>query len=103
MVTIESNGYVEFSWPAPDAERVEVVGAFHGWFEQAIPLTRDADGVWSVRLKLGAGQYLYRYLVDGETWRVDEEAHGRCRSVDGYVKSRLWLPPARQDPDALAA
>ena len=103
MVTIEGDGTVVFSLFAPQAAEVELVGAFDGWFEQALSMQRDSDGMWSVQLTLPGGTYLFRYRVDGEIWHLDDAAHGECTAGDGARKSRVWIPPARQDPDALAA
>lgn len=103
MVTIEGDGTVVFSLFAPQADEVELIGAFDGWFEQILPMQRAADGVWSVHLNLPGGTYLFRYRVDGDVWQLDDAAHGECTAGDGARKSRVWIPPARQDPDALAA
>lgn len=103
VVTIETDSVVTFSQHIPDADRVELVGAFNGWFEQVLPMERDENGVWSVDVQLPGGTYLFRYRVNGEHWRLDDAAHGECTAGDGARKSRVWIPPLRQDPDALAA
>ena len=63
---------------------------------------RGEDGVWRLRFDPGPGVHLFRYLVDDRRWRLDPAAHGTCRSADGRCKSRVWRPPLRLDPDALA-
>jgi 1,4-alpha-glucan branching enzyme len=103
MVSIEADGTIVFALHQPRARCVEVVGAFDGWHEKRLPMQRGDDGVWRLSLDPGPGTYLFRYLVDGRRWRLDPAAHGTCRSADGRCKSRVWRPPLRLDPDALAA
>lgn len=103
MVSIEADGTIAFAIHEPRARRVELVGAFDGWHERRLPMRLGEDGVWRLRFDPGPGASLFRYLVDGRRWRLDPAAHGTCRGVDGRCKSRLWRPPLRLDPDALAA
>jgi 1,4-alpha-glucan branching enzyme len=103
MVVIEPDGRIAFTVHVPDAERVQVVGAFHGWDEQHLPMHRQTDGRWRLTIDPGPGTYLFRYLVDGSRWTLDEAAHGIHRTVDARTKSRIWRPPLYQDPDSLAA
>jgi 1,4-alpha-glucan branching enzyme len=103
MVTIESDGRIAFSLRRPEALQVDVVGTFEGWHERSYPMRRGDDGVWRLSLDPGPGTYLFRYRIDGRHWRLDEEAHGTCLAADGQVKSRVWGPPPRQDPDVIAA
>lgn len=52
-----------FSLWAPAAENVSVVGDFNGWQENANPMERDLDGVWSAFIP-GLKQYdNYKYAV----------------------------------------
>lgn len=60
---------VDFSFPAPDAQNVALVGDFNNW-DYTNTMKKDKDGVWRVRIELKPGKYEYRYLVDGE-WRND--------------------------------
>jgi 1,4-alpha-glucan branching enzyme len=61
-----------FTFRAPDAASVQLVGDFTHWQEQPIKLQRDEDGVWRATVQLSAGTHHYRFLVDGE-WRDDPE------------------------------
>ena len=83
--------------------QVEVVGAFEGWHERRFPMRRGEDGLWRLSLDPGGGVCLFRYLIDGQHWLLDDAAHGTCIAADGSVKSRVWGPPSRQDPDTIAA
>jgi 1,4-alpha-glucan branching enzyme len=57
---------VRFALFAPRAQKVALVGSFNGWNEDADPLTKAADGVWTKTLTLASpyGQE-YRFSVDG--------------------------------------
>jgi 1,4-alpha-glucan branching enzyme len=103
MVWIEHDGTVIFSVRIPEAVSVELVGAFDGWHEQRILMQRDDDGLWRLKLTLGAGEHLFRYLVDGSYWILDATAHGTRTTVGGIEMSRIWVPPAAISPDSIAA
>ena len=60
----------EFALRAPGATSVCLVGDFTHWLEQPILMKKSRGDVWKARVKLPAGTYHYRYLVDGE-WRDD--------------------------------
>ncbi len=67
---------VTFSYTAPTAKTVLVVGDFTGWQEAPVNLKKDKTGVWKKVLSLPAGRYEYRLLVDGE-WRDDPQCSNR--------------------------
>jgi hypothetical protein len=54
---------VVFKLRAPSAGNVQLVGAFivHGGRKE---MTKNAEGVWTVKLYLNAGQYRYFFSVD---------------------------------------
>lgn len=58
---------LEFSYNAPDAGDVRVTGDFSAWSDQGIRLKKEAQGVWSVRVKVPEGSYRYMFIVDGKT------------------------------------
>ena len=98
---------VTFSLPkeaAPEASEVLLLGDFNGWKRvNGIPM-KPGNKEYKATVELKTGRsYEFRYLVDGRRWRLDTEAHGVCRGVDGRCKSRVYRPPLRFDPDALAA
>ncbi len=103
MVSIEMDGRITFTIHRPEARKVELVGAFDGWHEQRIAMRPAGDGWWRVEIDPGPGEYLFRYLMDGKHWLLDESAHGDFLAGDGSEKSRVWRPPLRLDPDTLAA
>lgn len=61
-----------FSFTAPTASSVQVVGDFTSWQQRPINLRQNTDGIWRATVELPAGAHRYRFLVDGE-WRDDPE------------------------------
>jgi len=59
---------VTFTLEAPNAGWASVVGAFNDWDIEAGAMKRDKSGVWKKSLKLPAGAYEYKFVVDGEWW-----------------------------------
>ena len=66
-----ANGRTQtFSFCAPEAKSVQLVGDFTQWQEHPINLEKGAGGVWRTAVPLPPGMHHYRFLVDGE-WRDD--------------------------------
>ena len=42
------------------------------WNTTATPMEKNEDGVWGILLKLDYGEYLYKFMVDGN-WQVDQK------------------------------
>ncbi|MBM3837649.1 MAG: hypothetical protein FJ398_06745 [Verrucomicrobia bacterium] len=61
-----------FSFHAPDAQSVLLVGDFTHWQQSPISLLKGADGDWHATVPLSEGVHRYRFLVDGE-WRDDPD------------------------------
>lgn len=57
----------------PDAESVSLLGDFNNWDKDAHPMKKNKKGEWRVAMKLEEGVYQFRYLVDGEVWRNDDD------------------------------
>ncbi|MCE9626970.1 MAG: isoamylase early set domain-containing protein [Candidatus Eisenbacteria bacterium] len=53
---------------------VNLAGEFNAWSTSADPLTKGADGVWTITKKLAAGRYAYKFVVDGSNWKEDPAA-----------------------------
>lgn len=69
-----------FNYDAPDAEKVYVAGSMNGWDTTATPLVKDeTTGCWTITLPLSAGDYQYKFVVDGE-WTTDPL---NANTVDG--------------------
>lgn len=65
---------ITFSYKAPEALRVMLIGDFTEWQRQPIPLNRRPDGLWQVCVQLAPGTHSYAFVVD-DKWRED----GECR------------------------
>jgi 1,4-alpha-glucan branching enzyme len=63
---------ITFSYKAPEALRVMLIGDFTQWQRQPIPLNKRQDGIWQVRLRLTPGTHSYCFIVD-DKWREDRE------------------------------
>jgi hypothetical protein len=65
--------------PAVAPTRASVCGEWNDWSPDVHPMTRSADGSFSVTIELDAGHaYRFRYLIDGAVWENDWAA-------DAYV------------------
>lgn len=61
-----------FTFSAPDALSVQLVGDFTQWQERPISLRKGADGLWRTMVEMSPGTHHYRFLVDGQ-WRDDPD------------------------------
>ena len=81
--TETGNGRIQtFSFTAPAATSVQLVGDFTQWGQKPISMQRAADGVWRTAVSLPPGTHQYRFLVDGE-WRDDPECGLRVSNPFG--------------------
>ena len=71
-----------FYFTAPDATSVLLVGDFTHWEEWPIPLHKERDGVWRVRVELAPGEHHYRFLVNGQ-WSDDPDCAVRVPTPFG--------------------
>ena len=57
------------------AESVHVVGEFNEWNKEATPMKPLKNGSFSTTVELPKDQeYQFRYLVDGQDWKNEDEA-----------------------------
>ncbi len=84
---------VTFSMPAMDGvESLHVCGDFNDWSETGAPLSRKADGSWSVELTLEVGQsYRFRYRDNLGRWHNDPGADAYVPNDFGTENSVLDL------------
>jgi len=61
-----------FSFSAPDAMSVLLVGDFTHWQQQPISMHKGPNGIWTADVHLEPGKHTYRFIVDSE-WRDDPE------------------------------
>lgn len=58
--------------PDQACNSVHLAGSFNSWNPQTTAMTDpEKDGTWSVEMTLGEGEYQYKYVVDGASWRHD--------------------------------
>mmetsp|Transcript_45330 Transcript_45330/g.111184 ORF Transcript_45330/g.111184 Transcript_45330/m.111184 type:complete len:253 (+) Transcript_45330:63-821(+) len=59
-----------FEWKATEAKTgVQVTGSFCDWSER-VDMAKGDDGVWTAAVDLSPGEYVYKFVVDGE-WMYD--------------------------------
>ncbi len=85
---------VRFEVTAPDAGRVALAGSFNGWSDTSTFFGRDPEtGVWSVTVPLAPGQHEYLFVIDGDRWIPDPEAHALVDDGFGNMNSILVVGP----------
>jgi hypothetical protein len=65
---------VLFTLVASGASRVAVAGSFNGWNTASTPLRRVGKDTWTAEIPLGAGRYVYQFVIDGTRWVPDPRA-----------------------------
>jgi len=55
---------VKFTFFAPEALDVYLVGNFNLWNTNSLPMRKDKDGVWKTEIKLPPGCYEYKFFAD---------------------------------------
>ena len=90
---VHPDGRVTFNYLAPNASRVSLSGQFQ---ERDVPMTRNAEGVWSATVKPPkADIYPYNFVVDGV--RVQDPNNMELFPNEQFKASLLEMP----DKDAL--
>jgi len=79
---------VPFTFEAPHAESVALVGDFNDWDSEMHPMKKMKDGTWKAALLLPSGSYQYQFYVDG-IWQVDPKAAVRLPNPFGGENSLL--------------
>lgn len=81
MVVVKQSA-VEFRLFRPQAGAVDLVGDFTDWQRGQLPMSRNDQGYWTIRIHLGPGVFRFRYFVDGQ-WFLDYSACGIERGPFG--------------------
>ena len=93
--TLKGGRYCRVTFSVTCEELVDVVrlmGEFNGWDQEAHPLQRRKGGAFSTSLTLAAGrEYRFRYLLNGEDWRNDENADAYLPNPFGSEDSVVRL------------
>ena len=81
---------VNFSFLAPQAERVFIAGDFNAWDTTSHPMKKDKKGLWKVSLNLAPGLYQYKFFVDGD-WQNDPNCISLVENQFGTFNSLLGV------------
>jgi serine protease AprX len=66
------NGRLVFLYHDDEAKSVSLVGDFNSWNTVLTPLRKDESGLWFAEVDaLKAGNYQYKFIVDGSRWLED--------------------------------
>lgn len=79
----EQTSEVEFKFAAPEANAVFLAGNFNGWNPTDLPMHRDSEGVWRLRVPLADGHHEYRFIADG-VWHDDPRACAYVPNLYGW-------------------
>jgi len=95
------NDGILFQYEAPAATVVTLAGSWEGnwWGGTASPSARydntigrmtdpDGDGIWSIVEPLAPGRYMYKFVVDNNTWVTDPN-NPDTASEGGFTNSLL--------------
>ena len=81
----------QFSFRAPGALSVQLLGDFTHWQSQPVHLKKESDGVWRTSIPLEPGTYHYRFLVDGQ-WQDDPDCTLRVGNPFGTENMICEIP-----------
>lgn len=81
---------INFSYFAPKAKSVQLIGDFNHWDGAGHPMQRMPDGAWHLQLPMTSGQHRYLFLVDGEPV-LDPQANGVTRTEENIRVSLLMV------------
>ncbi|MBC2733543.1 MAG: glycoside hydrolase [Desulfobacteraceae bacterium] len=65
---------VVFSFHAPEANIVSLVGSFNDWDPNRHPMQNKGHGLWKKAVTLPQGEYEYKFWIDGQ-WKEDPRNH----------------------------
>ena len=66
----EAGKDVEFTFYAPERTGVYLSGEFNQWDTRSMPMKKDKDGVWKIKIRLSPGRYEYKFFADNQ-WVED--------------------------------
>jgi len=78
----------------PGTKTVNLAGTFDDWNVHADLMSKASDGVtWSITLNLEPGIYQYKFVLDGNVWKIDPTAPVPATGPDSSGNSILTLVP----------
>ena len=81
---------VEFEIDRPAAKAVFLAGEMTDWEKGQKPMSKSADGKWRVAVDLSPGQWLYKFVVDGQ-WIADPASTDNDADGNGGRHSFLFV------------
>ena len=87
---------VRFEYRDRAARYVSVAGEFNGWNAVNHQLSLEKVGLWSAELRIPAGEYAYKFVVDGR-WLLDP-ANPATKVVAGAANSLVVAQPFAEEP-----
>jgi len=81
-----SDTFVKFSFVAPAAKQVYLVGDFNDWDVSKTPMAQSG-GTWTVVVPMAAGRHQYSFVVDGKSWSSDPNAPSAPDDGFGHTNS----------------
>ncbi len=88
-----------FTYIDPAATTVEVAGEFSNW--KTLPMAKDASGSWTKSLRLKAGRYGYKLVVDA-VWKFDPKNPAR-KIVNDIEHSAITVGNVSATPASAAS
>jgi hypothetical protein len=71
------------------AKKVFLAGTFNKWMPTDLPMTKTDSG-WLANVKLGAGKYLYKFIIDDD-WIIDTDNKISESDNEGNINSVLYF------------
>lgn len=72
------------------AKRVMLAGSFNNWNPDALSMKQNDSG-WIANVKLSAGKYWYKFIVDGN-WTIDNDNLLKENDGEGNINSVYFKP-----------
>lgn len=90
---------VAFELDRPAASQVFLAGEMTDWDQGKQPMVKSADGKWRLAVDLSPGQWVYKFVVDGQ-WIADPAGADNDSDGNGGRHSFLFTGdgPWRDDP-----
>lgn len=76
------NDVCTFTYFAPSAKSVSLVGNFNNWDSALMSMKKDGRHIWVINVRLPEGIYYYQFVVDNNRWVVPPHAH--AYASDGF-------------------
>ncbi|MEZ0227000.1 MAG: hypothetical protein ACAI25_00120, partial [Planctomycetota bacterium] len=57
--------------PATAPSKVSVAGSFNEWNKDTTPCAAGPDGVWEATVRMKAGKFTYKFVLNGSEWILD--------------------------------